>query len=366
MKIVVDENIIYAREFFSKTASETNELVLKAGRDITQSDLIDADALLVRSVTQVNAQLLDGTQVKFVGTATIGTDHIDQHYLQDNGITFADAAGCSADTVAQYVITAIHALRPQHLLEKITLGIVGYGNIGKALARISGQLGWNTLVYDPFVTVDEACKTASFDDVLAGSDVISLHVPLTYPENSDYPTHHLINAAALEKIPAETLLVNSARGKVVCEADLLTNIAQTRRDVVLDVFEHEPRVSNALLDALAIATPHIAGYSLEGKARGTQFIYHAFCQWQGVSTSQDFQALLPAQESRSLLSNQGLHAWLAQHLLDIYNINKDHEQLRHSVLSSQNAQQQMALFDQLRKQYALRREWQAYGLSLPL
>lgn len=370
MKIVADENIVFVPEFFSQTGGADHQLVLKAGRNISQADLVDADALLVRSVTQVNADLLDNTAVKFVGTATIGTDHIDQDFLAKNGITFADAAGCSTDTVAQYVITAIHALRPHYLHERnqlvITLGIVGYGNIGKTLAQIAKQLGWPCLVYDPFVDVrqDDLIQPASFDEVLSSSNIISLHVPLTYAGQSDYPTHHLINADSLAKIPADTLLINSARGKVVCEADLLDDIARTNRQVVLDVFEHEPQLSHALVNALALATPHIAGYSLEGKARGTQFIYDAFCAWQGVHPTVNFDALLPKETDYfSVLHDMSLNQRLSRQLTEIYNIKTDDDDLRNSVLTCQNTRQ-MNQFDALRKQYLLRREWQAYGLKL--
>lgn len=372
MKIIADENIVFVPEFFSQTGVQAHQLVLKAGRDISQADLVDADALLVRSVTQVNAELLNNTAVKFVGTATIGTDHIDQDYLQENGITFADAAGCSADTVAQYVITAIHALRPDNVSQKIMLGIIGYGNIGQALARIAKQLDWQCLVYDPFVIVTHKphITPASFDDVLQNSDVISLHVPLTYPSDSPHPTYHLIDAEALAQIPADTLLINSARGKVICEADLLTDIAQTTRQVVLDVFEHEPHLSAELITALTLATPHIAGYSLEGKARGTQLIYDAFCHCFGVEPSTRFEPLLPEVTLDCLHSSdrsmQSLHKQLSQCLTEIYHIKTDDHALRQSVLNTENTAIQMQHFDQLRKQYNLRREWHAYGLLIAI
>lgn len=405
MKIVADENIVYTNHFFADNTNHT--LILKSGRDICQQDLQDADVLLVRSVTQVNEQLLNNTPIKFVGTATIGTDHIDKNYLAQHQIRFADASGCSADTVAQYVICAIYHLKPEYINHpsftpncKPKLGIVGYGNIGKALAKIASQLGWQVLICDPFVN-SKIYQNVDLNALVQQVDMVSLHVPLTYPldlksvssasktisrkaskttaskklsgsnttakTGSSHPTHHLINQAILDAMPADTLLINTARGKVICEADLLADMAKTQRQVVLDVFEHEPMVSAKLIKALALATPHIAGYSLEGKARGTQFIYEAFCQWQNKTPNKHINQLLPTEKPlfsrKNNQLNQGslsLNTQLSQNLANIYTIADDDRALRQMVLSTINDKTQA--FDELRKNYRLRREWHAYGL----
>lgn len=367
MKIVADENIIYLNEFFNQDSLNKShlDLVTKAGRDISVKDLYDADALLVRSVTQVNSSLLANTSVKFVGTATIGTDHIDLNYLQQQNIQFADAGGCSADTVAQYVVSCIHHLQPDYLKADIseskTFGIIGYGNIGKALAHIALSIGWQILIYDPFVTVTGNIKQVGFADLLANSDMISLHVPLTTQENSDFPTYHLINEVAFAQMQPHAMLINSARGKVVDELALMADFKTTKRQVVLDVFEHEPQISCDLLNSLAIATPHIAGYSVEGKARGTQLIYNAFCDWQKIPKKISFNAYLPnVQQIFEQACGNVLD--LTHQLNQIYDVMVDDANLR-EIVNKASSQQLKISFDQLRKDYLLRREWQAYGLQ---
>lgn len=332
-----------------------------AGRDITAALLaeLQPDVLLIRSVTPVNAQLLaDNHTVKFVGSATIGTDHIDQAYLQQRQIAFANAAGSSKHSVAQYVLTAILSLRPQYWQGSMTLGIIGLGNIGSTLAQYAHDLGWQVLGYDPLLA-ESPLNNASFEQVLSQSDVVSLHVPLTTKidkvnnndnqATSDYPTYHLIDTAALALLAPETLLINSARGAVIDNAALIADSA-TNRQVVLDVFEQEPQVSEPLLAKLAIATPHIAGYSLEGKLRGTQMIYDALCEHLGVTPTQSMQPLLPL----NMYLWSELKAY-PDRLHKFYDITQDDTALRQKLAEGQVSG---ADFDNLRREYHLRREWQ--------
>lgn len=357
MKIICDENIQFAHEFFGVLPSGTPaELVLKSGRDICQADLVDVDALMVRSVTQVNSDLLDGTPVAFVGTATIGTDHIDTDYLHTSNIAFASAAGCSKHTVAQYVLSAIHKIRPQYFNHTVPiLGIVGFGHIGSVLAGYAKRLGWQVMVCDPYKTVVDFPQVA-LAELVASCDVVSLHVPLTTHENSKHPTHHLINAEILAHMPAKTLLINTARGKVVSESDLFADIEHSARDVVLDVFEHEPRIDAVFLQKLKLATPHIAGYSLEGKARGTQFIYQAWCEWLGAVPTRSIHALLPANPCTLSSDPNAFAQRLYGQVPKWYDIGKDDAALRHCI---QSGLVEPACFDGLRKAYSLanRREW---------
>nr|WP_317200752.1 4-phosphoerythronate dehydrogenase [uncultured Psychrobacter sp.] len=369
--IVADSNIASLNEFFTAAnlgqESDQITIVTVAGRDITAQLLeqLQPQVLLIRSVTQVNKALLkDNSSVHFVGSATIGTDHVDQHYLKSRNITFANAAGCSKHSVAQYVLTAILTLRPQYWSQSIkamkpmTLGIIGLGNIGSTLAQYATDLGWQVLGYDPLLPVSTV-NNASFEQVLSQSDVISLHVPLTYRHNadnvadhsSDYPTLHLIDSAALAKLPADTLLINSARGPVIDEAALVADIERTGRQMVLDVFEHEPQVSESLLSKLAIATPHIAGYTLEGKLRGTQMIYDALCDKLGVLPTQSMNKLLPVNMFlwSELKDNPNL-------LGKFYDIKQDDSALREKAT---DGRVEGADFDKLRRDYHLRREWQA-------
>ena len=367
LTIVADSNIASLNEFFnaSTLGQETKRTVkvfTVAGRDINAQLLaeLQPDVLLIRSVTPVGASLLaDNNSVKFVGSATIGTDHVDQDYLAARNITFANAAGCSKHSVAQYVLTAILTLRPQYWqpsIPPVTLGIIGLGNIGSTLAQYAHDLGWQVLGYDPLLPASNI-NNASFGQVISQSDVISLHVPLTdkkdnaNPNGSDYPTRYLIDNNALDVMPADTLLINSARGPVINAHDLAADIERTGRQVVLDVFEHEPEISESLLSKLAIATPHIAGYTVEGKLRGTQIIYDALCEKLAVTPAQSMHTLLPL--NMFLWSELKAHP---ERLIKFYNIMQDDAALRSKLA---DGQVKGADFDQLRRDYHLRREWQS-------
>ena len=364
--IVADSNIASLSAFFNasmlgQVSEQTVNIITIAGRDISAQLLaeLQPDVLLIRSVTRVGRALLaNNNSVKFVGSATIGTDHVDQDYLAARNITFANAAGCSKHSVAQYVLTAILTLRPQYwqqTMPPVTLGIIGLGNIGSTLAQYAMDLGWQVLGYDPLLPPSNL-NNASLEQVLSQSDAVSLHVPLTdskdgtRPSGSDYPTKHFIDANTLAMMPAHTLLINSARGPVINARDLEADIERTDRQVVLDVFEFEPEISERLLSKLAIATPHIAGYTLEGKLRGTQIIYDALCEKLAVIPVQSMHGLLPL--NMFLWSELKMHP---DRLIKFYNIMEDDAALRSKLA---DGQVKGADFDQLRRDYRLRREWQ--------
>jgi len=383
LTIVADSNIASLDEFFNPVALGQNteqqvQVIRVAGRDINAQLMADVqpDVLLIRSVTSINESLLsDNNSVKFVGSATIGTDHVDQEYLAERNITFANAAGCSKHSVAQYVVTAILTLRPQYWQQStkpLTLGIIGLGNIGSTLAQYANDLGCKILGYDPLLATSDI-NNASLEQVLSQSDIVSLHVPLTDKKDtdaqgavsnsisnnvSDYPTRHLINAETLTLMSPHTMLINSARGPVIDAAALEADIDATERQVVLDVFEHEPQISESLLSKLAIATPHIAGYTLEGKLRGTQIIYDALCEKLAVLPVLSMHQLLPL--------NTYLWFELKEHpdrLQKFYDIRKDDAALRNKVT---NGKVKGSDFDQLRRDYHLRREWQAQTISVTI
>lgn len=351
MKIVADENLAFTEYFFAGFG----EIQHAAGRTLTRADVQDADALLVRSVTKVNSQLIENTAVKFVGSATIGTDHLDISALEKNDIVWSNAAGCNAQAVAEYVITALLYLQPD-LIEKneqFTLGIIGLGNVGSRLAYMAKLLGWNVLAYDPYVKVEQV-QQVELTELLKTADAISIHVPLTL--TGDYPTFHLINAATLAQMKPKAILINSARGPVVEESALIADLQSTKRQVVLDVFEHEPEISEQLLNVIDVVTPHIAGYSLEGKARGTQMVYEAFCKNFHFIADKQFETQLPV--CVQYFENHHLKQALKQHLTEMYDISRDDTNLRACLKDGkidQNA------FDHLRKNYPLRREWAAHG-----
>lgn len=351
MKIVADENLAFTEYFFGGFG----QIEQRAGRLLTAKEVEDADALLVRSVTKVNAQLLDQSHIQFVGSATIGIDHLDTDYLAKKNIAWSNAAGCNAQAVAEYVITAILHVKPEALFleQAFCLGIVGLGNVGTRLAKMAQLLGWRVVGCDPFVSRTEIEQT-DLAALLAQSDAVSLHVPLT--QATEHATYHLINAEALALMPRQSILINSSRGPVIEEQALIADIQRTQRPVVLDVFEHEPEISAELLQHLQLATPHIAGYSLEGKARGTQMIYQAFCEKYGFQASKTFESQLSpvAQYFEARSVKEALQQYLSQ----IYDITQDDANLRACLKEGKVDQ---TAFDYLRKTYPLRREWSAHG-----
>lgn len=273
LTVVADENIPRIEEALQAVA----EVRLRPGRSLKRDDLREADALLVRSITRVNEELLDGTPVKFVGTATIGVDHIDEEYLRDSGIGFASASGCNANSVREYVVAALLELAVRHgfSLEGKTLGIVGHGNIGSKLSKTAPILGMTVLVNDP--PLERAGVDYPFvdlEELLRESDFVTCHVPL----NREGPdrTVGLIGPAEFRRMKAGAFLLNSSRGSVVVGQALVEALREgTIRGAVLDVFESEPSISREVFDALEIGTPHIAGYSFEGKMNGTTMMAEA-------------------------------------------------------------------------------------------
>ncbi|MDM1757470.1 MULTISPECIES: 4-phosphoerythronate dehydrogenase [Acinetobacter] len=351
MKIIADENLAFTDYFFS----EFGDIQQAAGRTLKHEDVKDAEALLVRSVTKVNAALIQDTAIKFVGSATIGTDHLDISSLEKHHIAWSNAAGCNAQAVAEYVITALLHLNPQFLDQgkQFTLGIIGLGNVGSRLAYMAQLLGWKVIGFDPLVQ-HENIQHVALEDLLKQADAVTTHVPLT--KTGEHATYHLINAETLAMMKPETILINSARGEVVEEAALIEDILNTGRKVVLDVFEHEPEISERLLDLITIVTPHIAGYSLEGKARGTQMIYEAFCKTFGYSAYKKFESQLPVSEQYFYGNN--IKETLKKYLTTIYDISRDDANLRATLKEGKVDQK---AFDHLRKTYPLRREWAAHG-----
>lgn len=322
MRIVADENIAFAREFFAPLG----ELVLLPGRLITAADIAAADVLLVRSVTPVNAALLADSRVRFVGSCTIGTDHVDTAWLDAHSIAFAHAPGCNARAVVEYVLSSLLALGVDMLASRI--GVVGCGNVGGQLLRCLQQAGAQVVGCDPFLK-DTALPLVPFEQVLT-REVICLHTPLT--RSGPHPTFHLFDEAVIASLSPGTVLLNAGRGAVIDNAALLRRLQQ-RSDlrVVLDVWENEPAIDGGLLDQVAIGTPHIAGYSAEGKLRGTRMVYEALCRFLGVD---------PADVAVGLAG-----------IVEPYDVGVDDAALRQAYPAS-GAQG----FDRLRRDYRARRE----------
>lgn len=369
MRIVADENIPVADVF-----ARHGELKRLPGRALATADVRDADALIVRSVTRVDAALLQGSNVRFVGTCTIGTDHLDTAWLADNGIAWSNAPGCNARSVVEYVLAALRLLsmRRQAALAQRCFGIVGAGEVGQRLANVFSGLGWPVLLCDPprqhgskapGVSGCYGQQFVSLDELLQRCDVICLHTPLTL--DGDWPTRHLLGESQLARLRPGSWLINAGRGPVIDNTALLGTLRQ-RDDlaVVLDVWEHEPVVDPQLAALCELATPHIAGYSLDGKIRGTEMIYRAFCRHFGLEEGAPI--VYPAAEISSLAAGGSLTAaQLLQRLPALfYDPLTDDAALRATLLLD-DAGQRAAAFDRLRKQYPVRREMQATCLCLP-
>jgi len=348
MKIVADPNIPFVREAFAALG----QVILEPGRFVDTETVRGADVLLVRSVTPVHAGLLNGSQVKFVATATIGTDHVDQAYLAQHGIGFASAAGSNANSVAEYVIGALLELaqRSQSALRDRTLGVIGVGNVGSRVVRYAEALGLRILQNDPPRQRAEGLpEFVSLDRILAEADIITLHVPLTH-EGED-ATVHLFDKEHLAAVELrKPILINTARGAVVDNKALLKAIDGGKLGAtVLDVWEHEPNISPELLDIVDLGTPHIAGYSFDGKVNGVRMIYEAACQFFGLRPVWT-PALPPPSVPRlelSVSSGDDDQSVLRRVIKRVYDVSADDAALRKHVQS----------FDKLRSDYPIRREF---------
>ena len=353
MRIVADENIPLLDEFFAAFG----EIRRLPGRTLERDALGDAQLLLVRSVTRVDEALLAGSAVRFVGTCTIGTDHLDLDYLQRQGIAWASAPGCNARGVVDYVLGSLLVLAEDAgvALAERRFGIVGAGQVGERLAQVMRGLGWRVEVCDPPRARAGETGFVSLDEILTRCDVISLHTPLA--RDGQDATWHLLDETRLANLRPGTWLINASRGGVV-DNQALNRVLQQRSDLraVLDVWEGEPQVDVELARRCRLATPHIAGYSLDGKLRGSEQIYQALCAWLGQPAALRLADMSPAQ-------------WLPQLVLDadcppdwalvtlcraVYDPRRDSADFVRSL--DADVEQRRLAFDALRKHYPMRRE----------
>ncbi|MBC9250544.1 4-phosphoerythronate dehydrogenase [Pseudomonas alcaligenes] len=349
MRIVADENIPLLDEFFATFGPISRH----PGRSIDRAALGDAEVLLVRSVTQVDRALLEGSRVRFVGTCTIGTDHLDLDYFSEAGIAWSSAPGCNARGVVDYVLGSLLALSEQtgQPLATRRYGVVGAGQVGGRLVKLLRGLGWDVLVCDP---PRQAAEDGAFVDlatILRECDVISLHTPL------NAGTRHLLGGDELQQLRPGAWLINASRGAVLDNAALKAHLRSgAALQAVLDVWEGEPLADPELAALCRIATPHIAGYSLDGKLRGTAQIYQAFCASQGLAEQVQLADLLPQPWLPTLqLSAAASPEWaLATLCRAVYDPRRDDADFRRSLQG--DAVQRKAAFDALRKHYPYRRE----------
>lgn len=356
MKIVIDENMPYAEGLFS----QLGEVILKPGRTLTADDLVGVDALMIRSVTKVNAALLEkADKLKFVGTATAGKDHVDQALLDEKGICFTAAPGCNKVGVAEYVFSVLMVLAQQHgfsVFDK-TVGIIGAGQVGSYLEQCLKGIGIKVLINDPpKEQAGDPRQFTSLETLLEQADVITLHTPIT--NTGEFPTHHLLNRERLHALRADQILINAARGPVVDNQALKARLQQQDGFcAALDVFEEEPVVDQQLLPLLSFATPHIAGYGLEGKARGTTMIFNAFCQFLGKEQKAEASELLPVAPVPQVQLARAWDETTLHNLIQlIYDVRKDDALFRRQIGPA-------GAFDKMRKDYWDRREYSAVCLT---
>ncbi|MBT3193549.1 MAG: 4-phosphoerythronate dehydrogenase PdxB [Verrucomicrobia bacterium] len=353
MKTVCCRNMPYVDEAF-RTLGETSVL---EGRSITAEDVHDADLMAIRSTTPVNADLLEGSSVRFVGTATIGTDHLDIDYLERKGIHWCFSPGCNANSVSEYLTAALLCLADRHgfTLHGKTLGVIGVGNVGKRVVEKAETLGLRVLQNDPprARAEEQANAFVDLNTLLAESDIVTTHVPIT--RDGQDATYHMADAGFFNRMRPGTIFINAARGPVVATDDLLSAIKTGQLShAILDTWEGEPNFRKALLDAVDIGTPHIAGHSFEGKVMGTVMVYREACRVLGVDATWTPDDLLPEPVVPKIIvdaSTKCDEAVLWEIVRQVYSIEEDDARLRTST------ENRTAHFDSLRKNYPVRREF---------
>ncbi|MEO8402280.1 MAG: 4-phosphoerythronate dehydrogenase [Gammaproteobacteria bacterium] len=337
MKIVADENIPLIENYFGAHGA----LHLKPGRQITNSDLLDADILLVRSVTKVNQALLKNTHVKFVGSVTTGFDHLDIDWLDQAGIKWCVTPGSNAVSVVEYVVCVIASLQKMNFLpqQKYRAAVIGAGNIGKQVIQKLELLGCDVVVCDPF------CKdqvTVPIEE-LADLDFISMHTPLT--KTGSFPTYHLIQQTFLQRQKKDCVLLNAGRGEVISFEDL--KLYGQHLIWCLDVFENEPFIDVEVMESAVISTPHIAGYSIQSKYRGVEMIYHAAIEQNIISAVSNAEPLYP---TTAISFNHSTADW-RDVVLKIFDPAAMSQHMKETLLQDAN------LFDRLRKNFTDRYEF---------
>jgi len=363
MKIVCDKNMPYAAEAFGTLG----EVLLKDGRQIAPEDVRDAALLITRSTTKVKEALLAGSAVRFYGSGVIGTDHIDIPYLESRGIAWTGAAGCNAESVANYVTAALLWLGGKYglTLEGKTIGVIGVGNVGRRVCNHARALGLRVLANDPPRQRDPADAEARgfvpLDRVLEEADIITCHVPLT--KSGPDATWHLLKAAEFARMKPGVIFLNAARGPVIETDALLAELGARVSHAVIDCWEGEPTYRGDLLARADIATPHIAGHSYEGKVNGTAIVYRKACAFLGVEPSYPFTLPEPpVPEWHADAAGRSDEDVLREGVLRVYDIEGDSRRLKDSCVADDAAR--AAAFDQQRGKYPMRREYTATRVTL--
>lgn len=353
MKVVVDDKIPALKGVLDPYA----DVLYKEGKAISKEDLVDADALIVRTRTLCNKDLLEGTSVRMVATATIGTDHMDLAWLEQKGIHWCNAPGCNSGSVKQYIASVLaHLILDGTVPSETTLGIVGVGMVGSKIESLAKALGFKVLLNDPPRARREgADKFCSLDYLLSNSDIITFHTPLI--RQGEDATFHLMDESKLALLKKGAVVINSSRGEVCETRAMLKGLdnGQISR-LVLDVWENEPNIDSKLHNKVWIGTPHIAGYSVDGKSNGSTMTIHAIAREFGLPL-QDWQPTsLPVPDYPFIhLDNNSEPAYLtaAKAILRTYDILEDDKRLREDPED----------FEKQRGSYPVRREFHIWEIT---
>ena len=354
MKIVIDDKIPYIRGAFEPFA----EVVYLPGSKTSPDIVKDADALITRTRTRCNRELLEGSTVKFIATATIGYDHIDTDYCKQAGIKWTNAPGCNAESVNQYIASALFSwsMRKRIELKGKTIGIVGVGEVGSRVAKLSETIGMNVLLNDPPRERKEGSEGfVSLEKIQKKADIISFHVPLNL--SGQDKTFHIVNENFLQNLEKKPLVVNSCRGEVSDSQAVYDAIeAKDIAGFIADCWENEPDIDLELLNLTDYGTPHIAGYSKDGKANGTRMSVQAISRFfnLGIDHWEPTGVEPPANPVIEIDGNQRReYSVLAEAIISTYDIESDDEALREAP----------HLFEKLRGDYPVRREFDSFTVN---
>lgn len=354
MKIVVDKNIPFIHGAIDPWA----DVEYIEGSRINHDMLVDADAMIIRTRTKCNAQLLKHTSIKFIGTATIGTDHIDLEWCRQQGIICEAAPGCNSGSVMQYLASVLVYLIARYEIDPSvsTLGIVGVGNVGSKVAKMAETLGFNVLLNDPpRERIGGKENFITLNNLLYESDIVSIHVPLTF-EGPD-KTYQLLNDRFFIKMKNKAVIINTSRGQVVGEKALLEQLSKYRiKTAVLDVWRSEPEINAELLSAVEIGTAHIAGYSADGKANGGKTIIRKMAEYFDLPLKKWEPVTLPV-PGNSAIDISSYHGSeldiISKVISETYSVEKDSNALKENP----------SLFEKIRNEYGIRREFHAYTVK---
>jgi erythronate-4-phosphate dehydrogenase len=353
MRIVADDKI----PFLKGILEPYSDIEYLPGQKITNKILKDTDALLIRTRTKCTEELLKDTAVKFIGTATIGFDHIDTQYCEKMGIFWTNAPGCNSSSVQQYIAAALLKLAAEFRfdLSRKTLGIIGVGNVGSKVEKVARLLGMNVLLNDPPRARAEGAEGfVSFKDIINNADIITLHVPLNVV--GDDQTYHLFGDKAFRNLKKGAWFINSSRGEVTDTIALRKALdSQKIAGAIIDVWEHEPDIDLEVMRRTFLSTPHIAGYSTDGKANGTSMVVNALCRYFGLPLNDWYPDRLPEPTGSRLFINgsgKSTQEIITEAVLRTYDIDRDNINLRFSP----------ADFEKQRGEYPLRREFPAFSV----